>query len=108
MVSSLRFHFELKDITPRFGALLSAIMVTFSTGSHDRSMRRWDRIILKNRSLSRLTKRIQICLTHQQSLRRRIIIYILTNSLCGNGFARWLYRYASYYYLENLHSCWQV
>ncbi|KAH0910907.1 hypothetical protein HID58_034228 [Brassica napus] len=43
-ISSLEDHlFTIKDITQRFGALLSAIVVTFFTGSHDCSMRRWDR-----------------------------------------------------------------
>ncbi|KAJ4902123.1 Uncharacterized protein Rs2_16074 [Raphanus sativus] len=35
--------FQVKDITQRFGAPLSEIVVTFFTGSHDRSMRCWDR-----------------------------------------------------------------
>nr|VDC90257.1 unnamed protein product [Brassica rapa] len=45
------------------------------------------------------------------SFSMRSIIYMFDSvcfSLCGNGFARWLFRYASYYCLENLHSCWQV
>ncbi|CAN6802859.1 unnamed protein product [Brassica oleracea] len=43
-IRSLEDHmFTIKDITQRFGASLSAIVVTFFTRSHDCSMRRWDR-----------------------------------------------------------------
>uniref|UniRef100_A0A0D3BDF0 Protein kinase domain-containing protein n=1 Tax=Brassica oleracea var. oleracea TaxID=109376 RepID=A0A0D3BDF0_BRAOL len=43
-IRSLEDHlFTIKNITQRFGASLSAIVVTFVTGSHDCSMRRWDR-----------------------------------------------------------------
>ncbi|KAF3496537.1 hypothetical protein DY000_02055818 [Brassica cretica] len=60
----------VKDITQRFGASLSAIVVTFFTRSHDCSMRRWDRteepFFLELKSLHFF---IRPCLSHVHLLR---------------------------------------
>ncbi|KAF2590847.1 hypothetical protein F2Q70_00040685, partial [Brassica cretica] len=70
-IRSLEDHmFTIKDITQRFGASLSAIVVTFFTRSHDCSMRRWDRteepFFLELKSLHFF---IRPCLSHVHLLR---------------------------------------
>uniref|UniRef100_A0A0D3DS32 Protein kinase domain-containing protein n=1 Tax=Brassica oleracea var. oleracea TaxID=109376 RepID=A0A0D3DS32_BRAOL len=70
-IRSLEDHmFTIKDITQRFGASLSAIVVTFFTRSHDCSMRRWDRteepFFLELKSLHFF---LRPCLSHVHLLR---------------------------------------
>ncbi|CAN6974436.1 unnamed protein product [Brassica rapa subsp. trilocularis] len=72
-IRSLEDHlFTIKDITQRFGALLSAIVVAFfeDVRSHDCSMRHWDRteepFFLELKSLHFF---IRPCLGHRHLLR---------------------------------------
>ncbi|KAG2317736.1 hypothetical protein Bca4012_036490 [Brassica carinata] len=84
-IRSLEDHlFTIKDITQRFGALLSAIVVTFFTGSAPCDAG----IVLKNRSSSRACIFfIRPCLSHIHLLRSCSTCSVITRVMGTFGYA---------------------